>query len=228
MWMTASANTDTPSMNPAWVVRKDAITDPTYAWLGRRAYEPMWRQLRDRAAAVAEDLHDETVWSCEHDPVYTTGKRGIDNSLGVLPAPFVHTDRGGETTFHGPGQLMLYPILHLRRRGMGAKAYLHLIEQSCIDLLAELGLASSRRCGQPGIWLDDAKIAAIGLRIHKGVAYHGMALNVNVAPQWFSAIQPCGLSLPVTSLSDHVSRFKPISVLADKWNAQLNMLLKNA
>jgi lipoyl(octanoyl) transferase len=196
------------------------------AWLGRQPYEPMWQRLRDRAEIVARDCEDEIVWSCEHEPVYTTGKRGIDNSLSHLPAPFVPTDRGGETTFHGPGQLMLYPIVHLRRRGLGAKNYLHLIEQSCIKLLRGFGVVATRRHDAPGVWLDDAKIAAVGLRIQRGVAYHGMALNVDVAHTWFAAIRPCGLRLPVANLSAHMAHTPPLPDIAQLWHRHLNGLLK--
>ena len=186
----------------------------------------MWKRLRERAEKVAGDREDEIVWSCEHEPVYTTGKRGIDNSLSDLPAPFVPTDRGGETTFHGPGQLMLYPIVHLRRRGLGAKDYLYLIEQSCIHLLHGFGLVAARHCDAPGVWLGDAKIAAVGLRIQRGVAYHGMALNVDVAHAWFAAIRPCGLRLPVANLSAYINHTPPLPDIAQLWHGHLNGLLK--
>jgi len=201
---------------------KVAGASVTCEWLGRQPYTAMWRRLQEQAHAVAAGRSHEFVWSCEHEPVYTTGRRGIDNRLSTLPAPLVHTDRGGETTFHGPGQLMLYPIANLRRRRLGAKTYLHMIEQSCIDLLADFGLETCRRCGLPGVWIGGAKIAAVGLRIHMGVAYHGMALNVDVAPAWFAPIRPCGLSLPVTNLSSHVqTQTPPIQTLAHMWSGHL-------
>jgi len=90
-----------------------------YQWLGRQLYEPMWNRMQQRAITVANGSADEIIWTCEHEAVYTTGRRGIDNRLGDnLPAPMILTDRGGETTFHGPGQIMLYPVFHLRQRAM--------------------------------------------------------------------------------------------------------------
>lgn len=162
----------------------------------------MWVQMRQRAADLADGLADEIVWSCEHTAVYTTGRRGMDNRVGdTLPAPLVQTDRGGETTFHGPGQIMLYPVVHLRRRNLGVRDYVHILEQSCIHLLANLGVAAGRRTGFPGVWTEDGKIAALGVRVSRGVAFHGMALNVDVGDGWFAAIDPCGLGLPAVNLA---------------------------
>ncbi|MDQ7000660.1 MAG: hypothetical protein Q9M12_07255, partial [Mariprofundus sp.] len=98
-------------------------------WLGRQAYGFVWELLQHRAAEIADGHGREVVFSCEHDPVYTTGKRGVDNRSGAeLPAPVVYSDRGGEMTFHGPGQIMLYPVIHLRKRGIGVKQYVHILE----------------------------------------------------------------------------------------------------
>ncbi|MDQ6981994.1 MAG: lipoyl(octanoyl) transferase LipB [Mariprofundus sp.] len=194
-------------------------------WLGRQAYEPVWALLQKRANAIACDNSCEVIFSCEHDPVYTTGKRGVDNRSGAeLPAPVVYSDRGGEMTFHGPGQIMLYPVIHLRKRGVGVKQYVHVLEQSCIDMLKELGVDSGRHCGFPGVWTEQGKIAALGIRITHGVAYHGMALNVNVDTKWFAAINPCGLQTGVVSLSDFI---KPplLPELAGCWQHCLNDLL---
>jgi len=196
-----------------------------FEWLDRQAYEPVWRRMRRRAEAVSHGIQDEVIWACEHDPVYTTGRRGIDNRRGdVLPAPLLVTDRGGETTFHGPGQLMLYPVVDLRRRGLGVKQYVHMLEQSCIDLLAGKGLRATRRCGFPGVWLDDGKVAALGVRVVHGTAYHGMALNVDVNEIWFAAIRPCGLRMPAISLGSQVSS-APLSELAAEWYHALSEIL---
>ena len=189
-----------------------------YQWLGQQPYQPMWDRMQQRAIAVANGSAAEIVWTCEHEAVYTTGRRGIDNRLGVeLPAPMIATDRGGEMTFHGPGQIMLYPVIHLRHRAMGVRDYVHLLEQSCIDLLAGLGVNADRRSGFPGIWLEEGKIAALGVRVTHGVAYHGMALNVDVNARWFAAIDPCGLGFPAISLSSRVTP-PPSQELADRWN----------
>jgi lipoyl(octanoyl) transferase len=203
-WMEASANTDLP-----------------FSWLGRMTYEPMWARLASRAAEVISGSGREVIWACEHEPVYTTGKRGVDNRItDTLPAPMVHTDRGGETTFHGPGQIMLYPVISLRTRGLGVRAYVHLLEQSCIDMLAQaFSLTATRRTGMPGVWIDRGKVAAVGVRVSRGVACHGMALNVDVNPSWFAAINPCGTGMAASSLADAVPHApaQPMDRLAGLW-----------
>jgi len=191
-----------------------------YQWMGRQAYAPLWQQLQQCAQAVAEKRDAEIMISCEHEPVYTTGKRGVDNRLGSeLPAPVVCSDRGGEMTFHGPGQLMLYPVIHLRYRGIGVKQYVHLLEQSCMDLLHDAGVETNRRNGFPGVWTERGKIAALGVRVTHGVAYHGMALNVDVDSHWFAAIKPCGLQSSVVSMSGFIDP-PPLPVLAECWQTR--------
>lgn len=201
-------------------------SDLSYQWLGRQPYEPMWQQLQAHAIAVAAGEKEEIIWACEHEPVYTTGKRAIDNrSQPKLPAPLICTDRGGETTFHGPGQIMLYPVLHLKRRRISPRSYVQLLEQSAIELLAEFEIGAERRCGLPGVWSHDGKIAAIGLRIQNGVAYHGMALNVDVAPDWFAAINPCGTGKKSISMARYVEALPEPQQLASRWNEHLTRLL---
>jgi len=199
---------------------------PPFEWLGHQPYESMWQQLKSRAEAIASGEADEIIWACEHEPVYTTGRRAVDNrQQPTLPAPLIHTDRGGEMTFHGLGQLMLYPLIHLKQRHISPKAYVHLLEQSSINLLAELGIVAERRCGLPGAWTEEGKIAAIGLRIKEGVAYHGMALNVAVDPQWFAAINPCGTGLKSVSMHAYMDVEPEISGLAERWQHHLSKLL---
>jgi len=188
-----------------------------YQWMGRQRYEPVWQQLQQHARAVSAGRGAEIIFSCEHEPVYTTGKRGVDNRLHAnLPAPVVHSDRGGEMTFHGPGQLMLYPVISLRQRGIGVKHYVRLLEQSCIDVLHDAGIQSTRRCGFPGVWTERGKIAALGVRVSNGVAFHGMALNVDMDDRWFAAIQPCGLQAGVATMSDFI-RAQALPVLSQRW-----------
>ena len=197
-----------------------------FEWLGARAYEPMWQQLQSRAADVAAGRESEIIWACEHEPVYTTGRRAVDNrQRPTLPAPLVYTDRGGETTFHGRGQIMLYPVIHLKQRRIAPRAYVQLLEQSAIDLLAELGITAERRCGLPGVWTSEGKIAAIGLRIQNGVAYHGMAMNVDVAPKWFAAINPCGTGKKSVNIANYLLQWPKADILAARWNEQLDRLL---
>ncbi len=176
--------------------------------------------MRARAEKLARGEAGECVFACEHEPVYVTGRRGVDNRLRPeLPAPFVHADRGGETTFHGPGQLMLYPVIHVRRRSLGARAYVRMLEESCIALLGGLGIAARRRPGFPGVWTERGKVAALGVRIARGVAFHGMALNVAVEPRWFAAIRPCGMEAPVCRLADFPGLGEPpaLATLARRW-----------
>jgi len=199
---------------------------PSFSWLGQQPYLPLWEKLQLRAAAVAAGDQSEVIWSCEHEAVYTTGRRAVDNrEQPELPAPLIHTDRGGETTFHGPGQLMLYPIIHLKQRHISPKAYVHLLEASCINLLAEWNISAERRCSLPGVWTDEGKITAIGLRIKEGVAYHGMALNVVVKPEWFGAINPCGTGLKSVNLSDYIEEYPQIVQLAKQWQHHFTTLL---
>lgn len=198
-----------------------------FEWLGlSQAYEPMWHRLQQRAMAVASSDADEVIWACEHEPVYTTGRRAVDNrKQEKLPAPLIHTDRGGETTFHGSGQLMLYPIIHLKKRGIAPRRYVHLLEQSAIDLLARFDIHAERICTLPGVWVNGEKIAAIGLRISGGVAYHGMALNVDVKPDWFDPINPCGTGRRSVSLARFVNPAPGLDDLATMWSDGLKRLL---
>jgi len=213
-------------------MQRQSDIDIQYQWLGRQPYESLWQRLRQQAAGVAGNQADEVVWCAEHDTVYTTGRRGIDNRLvSGLAAPLVRSDRGGEMTFHGPGQLMFYPVINLRRRGLGAKAYVHLLEASCIDLLDGLGIEAGRRCGFPGVWVRESKIAALGVRVERGVAFHGMALNIDVDPTWFAAINPCGLTSGVVNVLQLSRELKltvdpDISGLAKCWaDSFLNRLM---
>ena len=195
----------------------EIIEAPGFAWLGRSDYGLMWQRMGQQAHLLADQQADEVVWACEHEPVYTTGRRGVDNRRrGELPAPLLHTDRGGETTFHGPGQVMLYPVLSLRKRKLGVRDYVCLLEQSCIDLLAANGISAGLREGLPGVWVGSAKIAAIGLRVSQGVVWHGMALNVCVDDQWFGAINACGAGLEVTDMDEFLDP-PPLVELAKAW-----------
>lgn len=195
---------------------------PRVVWLGRQPYAGMYARLRRRARLLAEGAAPEVIWCCEHEPVYTIGRRGIARlRRPSLDAPVVPTDRGGEITYHGPGQLLLYPVLHLRRRRLAARRYVGLLERACIDLLRDLGVPARRRDGMPGVWLGDGKIAAVGLRISRGVAYHGMALNVDVDPRWFAAIDACGTGMPSVNLREHLREVPPLPALAERWAAHL-------
>lgn len=202
-------------------------TEPPFVWLGSgMPYTACWQMLQRRADAVAGTMADEIIYGCEHAPVYTTGKRGIDNrTTAILGAPLIATDRGGETTFHGPGQVMLYPIIQIRRRSITPRRYVQLLEDSCIELLHRFGVESGRICNLPGVWTDEGKIAAIGLRIVRGVAYHGMALNVRTEPQWFAAINPCGTGKKAVRLADYCEKLPESTEISTMWATHLQQNL---
>lgn len=174
---------------------------------GTVRYQDAW-QLQQRAAAAVRDGADPTLILLEHPPVYTLGVRGRDANL-LLPldayaargAEVHRTDRGGDVTFHGPGQLVGYPILDLRRYGEGPVWYVRSIEAMLIDVLARFGIVADRSPGRPGVWAGEEKVAAIGVRVSRGVTTHGFALNVNTDLVWFRDIVPCGLpAAGVTSM----------------------------
>lgn len=163
--------------------------------LGQVPYDAAWEAMRLFTAARDAATADE-IWLLEHPPVYTLGQAGLAEHL--LPAgreagiPLVKIDRGGQITYHGPGQLVAYLLLDLRRRGLKVRELVFLMEQALIDCLADYGLAAERKAGAPGVYIDGAKIAALGLRVSNGCSYHGLALNVDADLAPFGWINPCG------------------------------------
>ena len=187
-------------------------------WLAQQAYTEHWQRMQHYAQEVAQRQAPEILWGCEHLPIYTTGKRAKDNRVQThLPAPLITTDRGGETTFHGFGQLMLYPIIHLKQRKLSVRTYVHILEQSIITLLQNHHIKATQRCGFPGVWTEQGKIAALGIRIRRGVAYHGMALNVATNMHYFQAIQPCGLQAQAVNMSALSSHTPELPILFEQW-----------
>jgi len=163
--------------------------------LGRVEYEPTWRAMQAFTAARAAGAADE-IWLLEHPPVYTLGVAGREEHLPRVAngIPVVTSDRGGQITYHGPGQVVLYTLLDLRRRGLAVRPLVRLLEHSVIDLLAAHGVAAAARVEAPGVYVDGAKVAALGLRIRDGCCYHGLAFNVDMDLSPFHAIDPCGYS----------------------------------
>lgn len=161
--------------------------------LGRVEYEPALEAMRVFTAERGKDTPDE-IWLLEHPPVYTLGQAGKPEHLlrNDRDIPLVKIDRGGQITYHGPGQLVAYLLIDLARRNMKVRELVALMEQAIIDTLADYGLAAERREGAPGVYIDGAKIAALGLRVRKGCSYHGLALNVDVDLSPFAGINPCG------------------------------------
>lgn len=170
-------------------------------WLGHQPYEPLWRAMQGFNAGRHDDTLDE-LWLCEHPPVFTLGM-AADPSHVLAPGdiPLVPIDRGGQVTYHGPGQLMIYPLLNVKRRKLGVRALVMALEQSVIQLAGDYGIRAAGRRDAPGVYVDGAKLASIGLRIRRGCSYHGMALNVAMDTEPFGRINPCGMeNLPITTL----------------------------
>ena len=169
--------------------------------LGRQAYEPVWRAMQAFTDARGEGTPDE-LWLVEHDPVFTLGQAGRpEHVLAPGDIPVLKVDRGGQVTYHGPGQLVAYPLLDLRRLRIGVRDYVCRIEQALIDTLAAWGIAAQRREGAPGVYVDGAKIAALGIRVRRGCSFHGLAFNIAMDREPFSRINPCGYAgLETTSV----------------------------
>ena len=171
--------------------------------LGRRAYEPVWRAMQAFTDARDEATPDE-LWLVEHDPVFTLGQAGKPEHV-LLPGdiPVLHVDRGGQVTSHGPGQLVAYPLLDLRRLRIGVRDYVCRIEQAVIDTLADWNIEGRRRDGAPGVYVDGAKVAALGIRVRRGCTFHGLAFNIGMDLEPFSRINPCGFAgLEVVAMRD--------------------------
>ena len=179
------------------------------------AYHDAWQWQREAAEAVRAG-EDEALAVLQHPPIYTFGRRVCREHLLLdaaeiarRGATIVGSDRGGDVTFHGPGQLVAYPILDLRRRNLAAADYVRMLEDVMLKTAGAFGLEADRQLGHPGVWVDGAKLGAIGLRVQGGVSTHGLALNVDPDLTWFDAIVPCGLSgVTVTSLA-HLLRESP-------------------
>ncbi len=186
---------------------------PRLRRLGRVDYAPTLDAMRDFTAARGPETADE-IWLLEHPPVFTLGMAGKrEHLLADIGVPVVPIDRGGQVTYHGPGQLVAYLLLDLRRRGYGVRELVRRIEQAVIDLLDERGVAGERLAGAPGVYVAGAKIAALGLRVKNGCTYHGLALNVDMDLSPYRAINPCGYAgMAVTQLRDLAPGVAPAAV----------------
>ena len=171
--------------------------------LGAVDYVECWRAMQDFTARRGPGSPDE-LWVLEHPPVFTLGRAGkAEHLLAPGAIPVVHCDRGGQVTYHGPGQLVVYALLDVNRLGIGPRELVRRLEQGVIDYLASMDVEGLRVPGAPGVYVDGAKIAALGLRLRKGCSYHGLALNVNMDLTPYARINPCGYAgLRVTQLAD--------------------------
>ncbi len=208
-------------------------TSPLLRHLGRVDYEPTWRAMQAFTAGREVDTPDE-IWLLEHPPVFTLGMAGKrEHLLTDIGVPVLAIDRGGQVTYHGPGQVVAYLLLDLRRRGYGVRELVRRIEEAVIGLLGDYGLAGERLAGAPGVYVRQsvaksppaplshrgegagklAKIAALGLRVKGGCTYHGLALNVDMDMTPYRAINPCGhAGMAVTRLRDFVPEITPEQV----------------
>ena len=194
------------------------MSDIVIRRIGRTDFVPVWRAMQRFTAERDASTPDE-LWLTSHPPVFTQGLAGKpEHLLRDIGIPVVKIDRGGQVTYHGPGQAVVYLLLDLSRRGLKVRQLVGRIEQAVIDLLADCGLRGERLAGAPGVYVDGAKIAALGLRVRGGCCYHGVSLNVDMELAPFSAINPCGYpGLKVTQLRDLGA--------ADGWEAAGEKLL---
>ena len=194
-----------PSMTAIATTLDDiSLPQTTVKRLGLAAYEPTWRAMQEFTARRDADTPDE-LWVLQHPPVYTLGIAGKAEHLPRTETgiPVVKIDRGGQITYHGPGQVVIYLLLDMRRRGLAVRPLVRRMEQAVIDLLAGYGIAAHGSVDAPGVYVGEAKIAALGLRIRSGCCYHGLALNVDMDLSPFHAINPCGYpGLEVTQMRD--------------------------
>lgn len=173
--------------------------------LGTCDYLSVWQQMKLFTENRDASTPDE-IWIVEHPPVFTQGQAGKpEHILNPKDIPVVQTDRGGQVTYHGPGQLVVYPLIDIRRKKMGVKKFVEILENSVIDLLSEYHIKANVKEDAPGVYVGNKKICSIGLKIKKGCSYHGIAFNINMDLEPFSRINPCGFSqLKMTQLSEHV------------------------
>jgi lipoyl(octanoyl) transferase len=189
------------SVHPALAAPR-TLAAPEVHWLGRIDYESSWRAMQrytqERDAGSADQ-----IWLLEHEPVFTLGMNA-DPSHVLAPGdiPVMQIDRGGQVTYHGPGQLLVYPLIDIRRAGLGVRDLVNVLEHSVIEYVARFGIPAQCRASAPGVYVQDRKLASVGLRIRRGASYHGLALNVCMDLEPFRRINPCGYAgLEMTQLS---------------------------
>jgi lipoyl(octanoyl) transferase len=197
-------------------------------WLGRIDYQVALQIQEERLNRCLND-GQESVILLEHEPVYTIGRLPDKSSLRVvaqLPHPLFETNRGGQATYHGPGQLVGYPILDLRQRGRDLHCYLRSLEDLLIDLLKEFGIRGDKVAGKTGVWVQDRKIASIGVGVRKWVTMHGFALNVASDLSGFQSIVPCGLpGVRMTAISTELATEISLEIVREKLTPRLGLFL---
>jgi len=185
--------------------------------LGRRPYDAVWQAMRAFTDERDAETQDQ-LWLVEHPPVFTQGQAGKPEHL-LLPGdiPVVQTDRGGQVTYHGPGQLVAYPLLDLRRLGMGVRDLVTALEETLVGLLASYGVEAYPRPDAPGVYIAGDKVASLGLRVRRGCSFHGLALNVAMDLEPFRRINPCGYQgLQMTQLADQLTTAPDMAEVKDR------------
>jgi lipoyl(octanoyl) transferase len=198
-------------------VSESQLPDLVVRRLGLQDYIPLFESMRYLAEHPKSDRADQ-LWLLSHKPVYTQGQAGgAEHILNSGAIPVIQIDRGGQVTYHGPGQLVVYLLLNIKRRAIGVRQLVDLIEQSIIATLAEFGVSGQTRPKAPGVYVNDAKIAALGLRIKNGWSYHGLSLNIKMDLAPFAGINPCGFeNLQVCQLSDFQTNNEDLMQQASK------------
>lgn len=212
----------TPAAGPAFYARHAA---PSVKYLGLAEYDPTYAAMRQFTTSRQRDTPDE-LWLLQHPPVYTAGLACRPEHLprGTI-IPLVHTDRGGQITYHGPGQVVMYTLLDLARRNLKIRQLVSLLEQAVIDTLAQYNVSAQAKKAAPGVYVNGAKIAALGLRVRSGGCYHGVALNVDMDLAPFLAIDPCGYPGLVVTQTRDLGVKAGASELGERLAAQLTQLL---
>ena len=193
---------------------------------GQVNYETAWHNMQTFTNSRDDNTPDE-LWFLEHPPVFTLGRNGKQEHLhNTGEIPVINTDRGGQVTYHGPGQLIAYPLLDINRRQLGVQSLVRTLEQAVIDLCTDYRIDAHRREKAPGVYVDDHKLAALGLRIRKGCSFHGLSLNIDMDLTPFSMIDPCGYAdMEVTQLRD-LGVEASMKTITDQLQNHLEHLLK--
>ena len=202
-----------------------ASTALTIRQLGLTDYQSAWHEMQAFTNSRSGKTPDE-IWFLQHPPVFTLGRNGKQEYLhDTGDIPVINVDRGGQVTYHGPGQLIVYPLMDIKRRQLGVQSLVRILEQSVIDMLSDYSLGAQRREKAPGVYVNDRKLAAVGLRIRKGCSFHGLSLNVDMDLSPFSMIDPCGYSgLEVTQLTD-LGIDVPMETISKQFQAHFQRLL---
>lgn len=208
----------------------DILTAPVaIRWLGRQAYETTWALQKSLLGAIADGTEPETLLLVEHDPVITLGRKAgaADNVLDAGEFPVVAVERGGDATYHGPGQLVGYPLFRLREGEQDLHRYLRNMEELLIRVLAEYGLAGGRVEGLTGVWVQERKVASLGVAVRRWVTYHGFALNVAPDLAHLGRLNPCGLESGVyASMASLLGRTVSLEEVAERVVAHLPAALR--